>query len=205
MGLYGFIGDTADRQDHHRQHFGILAFVSNRNMGSIHIVDESITGQTGMREQRLGCLVSMLKAGDTLVVSELSRIGRSALEVMDLLIFLVKKGVEILVVNGGPDLGVSFERHGLTLVLSLVAELKKEMSDRRTKESTGRKEGKVLGRPVGSLGISKLDGKESEIKQLLKDGKTKAEIARGLSISRPALHDFIVSRKLAVGSRQNSQ
>jgi DNA invertase Pin-like site-specific DNA recombinase len=195
MGLYGFIGDTADRQDHHRQHFGILGFVSNRNMGSIHIVDDSASG-AAVQNHRFGDLVSWLIAGDILIVSELSCLGRSTAEVIDLVVFLIKKGVEIQVVNVPNGLGS--ERNCQSFVISLIAELKKEMADRRTKESTGRKEGKVPGRPVGSLGASKLNGKESEITQLLEDGMTKAEIARRFQISRPALHDFIVSRKLAV-------
>jgi len=54
----------------------------------------------------------------------------------------------------------------------------------------------VHGRPVGSIGVSRLDGHEEEIVKLLSDGVAKAEIARQMDVSRPALHDFIVSRKL---------
>jgi DNA invertase Pin-like site-specific DNA recombinase len=196
MGLYGFIGDIADREDHFRQHFGILSFVSNRSMGHIHIIEESVPGLAGMPERRLGDLVVALSVGDALVISELTRIGRTTFEVMDLLIFLVKKGVEIHVVSDRHDLG-GIERPGQSLVLCLIAELKKEMAGGSTKASANRKEGKVLGRPVGSLGVSKLDGKEMEIRCLLEKGETKASIARTFNISRPTLHDFVVSRKLA--------
>jgi putative DNA-invertase from lambdoid prophage Rac len=196
MGLYGYIGDIADRDDHLRQHFGILSFASNRSMGHIHIIEESVPGQAGMPERRLGDLVVAIGAGDALVVSELTRVGRTTVEVMDLLVFLVKKGVEIHVVNDRHGLG-GVERPGQSLVLWLIAELKKEMAAGRAKVSVNRKEGKAPGRPVGSLGISKLDGNEAEIQQMLEAGTSKAQIAKRLNISRPALHDFIVSRNLA--------
>jgi DNA-binding CsgD family transcriptional regulator len=48
------------------------------------------------------------------------------------------------------------------------------------------------------LGKSKLDGKESEIKDLLAKGVTKANIAKILGVSWPTLQNFIKTRKLPV-------
>ena len=59
-----------------------------------------------------------------------------------------------------------------------------------------RAKGKLLGRPKGTLGKSKLDGKEKEIKNLLEKKVSKASIAKIFEISRPALYSFIKTRKL---------
>jgi hypothetical protein len=48
----------------------------------------------------------------------------------------------------------------------------------------------LLGRPKGALGKSKLDGKEEEIRTLLKKTVSKASIAKIVGVSRTALHDF---------------
>jgi DNA invertase Pin-like site-specific DNA recombinase len=73
----------------------------------------------------------------------------------------------------------------------------------KTKEALARlkSEGKKLGRAVGTLGVSKLTGKIDEIKMLLVHKVAKAAIARMINVSRPALYDFIESRRLKVQSK----
>jgi DNA invertase Pin-like site-specific DNA recombinase len=68
----------------------------------------------------------------------------------------------------------------------------------RTKEglAAARAKGRLLGRPKGALGKSKLDGKEGEIRILLEKTVSKASIAKIVGVSRTALHHFIRTRKL---------
>ena len=69
----------------------------------------------------------------------------------------------------------------------------------RTKEglSRAKSEGKLLGRPKGSIGKSKLDGKEKEIKEYLKKGVNKQNIARIYGVSWSTIDNFILSRGIA--------
>ena len=70
----------------------------------------------------------------------------------------------------------------------------------RTKEGLAAKaKGKLLGRPKGALGTSKLDGKEQDIRALLGKDVSKASIAKILDVSRSALYHFIQTRKIAPG------
>ena len=58
-------------------------------------------------------------------------------------------------------------------LFGLFAEVKRDLISQRTKEglAAARAKGRLLGRPKGSLGKCKLDGKEGEIRMLLeKDG-----------------------------------
>ena len=59
--------------------------------------------------------------------------------------------------------------------------------------------GKLLGRPKGALGKSRLDGKEQDIRVLLGKEVSKASIAKILDVSRSALYHFIQTRKIAPG------
>jgi hypothetical protein len=61
---------------------------------------------------------------------------------------------------------------------------------------SARTKGRLLGRPKGVLGKSKLDGKEEEIRMLLGKEVSKASIAKIVSVSRTVLHHFIRTRKL---------
>jgi DNA invertase Pin-like site-specific DNA recombinase len=82
---------------------------------------------------------------------------------------------------------------------ALFAELERDLISERTKEGLARvrEEGKLLGRPKGSLGKSKLDGKEQEIEKLIKLGVTKANIAKIVGCSWTALDSFIKTRELS--------
>ncbi len=52
-------------------------------------------------------------------------------------------------------------------------------------------QGKLLGRPKGALGKSRLDDKEQDIRVLLGKNVSKASIAKILDVSRSALYHFI--------------
>ena len=71
----------------------------------------------------------------------------------------------------------------------------------RTREglARARASGKKLGRPKGSLGVSRLDGKEDEIRRFLKLGVSKSAIAEITWVSRPTLYHFVSSRGLSPG------
>jgi DNA invertase Pin-like site-specific DNA recombinase len=84
-------------------------------------------------------------------------------------------------------------------LFGLFAEVERDLISERTKEglAAARAKGRLLGRPKGSLGQSKLDGKEAEIRLLLEKEVSKASIAKIVEVSRTALLHFIRTRKLA--------
>lgn len=83
-------------------------------------------------------------------------------------------------------------------MFSLFAEIERDLISERTKEglARARAQGKVLGRPKGSLGKSVLDGKEDQIKDLLRKKVSKASIAKIYGVSWPAAANFIRTRRL---------
>ena len=75
-----------------------------------------------------------------------------------------------------------------------------------TKEglAAARARGRWLGRPKGSFGPSRLDGKEGEISMLLGQRVSKASIAKLLEVAPSTLHSFIQSRRLAPKKRRQA-
>ena len=84
-------------------------------------------------------------------------------------------------------------------MFSLFAEIQRDLISERTKEGLerARAKGKLLGRPKGSLGKSRLDGREAEIRELMNKKVIKANIAKILGVSWPTLPNFIRTRGLA--------
>src|SRR3954463_2029284 len=83
-------------------------------------------------------------------------------------------------------------------LFGLFAEVERDLISERTKEglAAARAKGRLLGRPKGSRGKSKLDGKEGEIRMLLEKTVSQASVAKIVGVSRTALHHFIRTRKL---------
>jgi len=84
-------------------------------------------------------------------------------------------------------------------MFSLFSEIERDLISERTKEGLkrARAEGKLLGRPKGTLGKSKLNGKEKEIEKYIELGVNKTNIARIFGVGWTTLNNFIKTRKLA--------
>ena len=147
--------------------------------------------------------MAVLDPGDRLVVSELSRLGRSLGEVVALLDAIAKASVAFVAVKEN----IRFEGHQdlrtkvMTTLFALFAEVERDLISERTREglAKARAAGKKLGRPKGSLGVSRLDGREDEIRHFLKLGVSKSSIAKITGVTRPTLYNFIATRALNAG------
>ena len=106
----------------------------------------------------------------------------------------IKEGIEF---DGKQDLRTKV----MIALFGLFAEVERDLISERTKEglAAAKAKGKLLGRPKGALGTSRLDGKEPDIRELLGKDVSKASIAKILGVSRSALYHFIETRKIAPG------
>ena len=59
-----------------------------------------------------------------------------------------------------------------------------------------RASGRKLGRPKGSLGVSRLNGKEDDIRRFLDLDLSKTAIAKLTGVSRTTLYSFMSTRRL---------
>ena len=86
----------------------------------------------------------------------------------------------------------------MTTLFALFAEVERDLISERTREglARARSSGRKLGRPKGSLGVSRLDGKEDEIRHFLELGVSKTAIAKITGVSRTALYSFMSTRGL---------
>ena len=87
----------------------------------------------------------------------------------------------------------------MTTLFALFAEVERDLISERTREglAKARASGNTLGRPKGSLGVSRLNGKEDEIRQFIELGVSKNAIAKITGVSRQTLYHFIRTRGIA--------
>ena len=197
--IYAYVRVSKDKQTTDNQRFEILKFADEKRLQIHQWVDETVTGVKKARLRKLGPLLERMNANDILIVSEISRLGRSLMEVMSILYQLMEKDVKVFTVKERYELGNNINAKVLAFAFSLSAEIERQMISSRTKEALARKksEGTQLGRPKGRLSkVTKLTGKENDILALLRKHVSHSAIARLMEVNRTTVRNFILSRKL---------
>jgi DNA invertase Pin-like site-specific DNA recombinase len=197
----GYIRVSKVDQQIDSQRLAILDY-AHKNKIKIHeFIEINMSSRKTPHERGIDALIQKLSPNDRLIVSELSRLGRSLGQIIHIVDQLIKKRVsfiairENIVINGQKQ---DIQTKVMVAMFGLFAEIERDLISERTKEglAAARAKGKLLGRPKGTLGKSRLDGKEDEIKNLLEKKVSKASISKIYEISRPALLSFIKTRKL---------
>ena len=143
--------------------------------------DAGVSGSVpAMERPAFKAMIGKIRAGETLVVSKLDRLGRDSIDVLITLSLLKKMKVKVVCLQlGSLDLNSAAGKLMLTM-LSAVAEMEKSLLIERTKAGQARAwtEGKQKGRPVLTTEKQRL-----QIKEILKTTSV-SQVARDFSISR---------------------
>jgi DNA invertase Pin-like site-specific DNA recombinase len=188
---------SSDEQDTEKNKADVLKFANDRDFGKVHFVEEKVSGTRSWKERKIKKIIDDMKEGDRLIVPELSRLGRSMLEIMEILAIAKEKGIEIYDVKNGWELNGSIQSKVMALVFSIAAEIERDLISKRTMEGlrAARAKGKLLGRPKGP-GKSKLDKHREEIISLIKTGSTQIYIAKKYGTSQPNLYNWVKKNEL---------
>lgn len=184
---------STESQDVEKNKAAVLEFANVRDFGQVEFVTETASGKKSWKERAIKDIIDDLGKGDRLVVPELSRLGRSTLEVLEILEVAKGKGIDIYSVKEGLALnGNGMQAKIMSTMLALFADLEREFISQRTKEALKARKaaGVKLGRPKGP-GKSKLDEHREEIIALLKNGATKAYVSRRYDVTTPTLYNWI--------------
>jgi len=175
----------------------ILLLAHRKELGHVHFVEETVSGRVPWRQRKLATILEDLRPGDTLVVSELSRLGRSMLECMEILAIATQKGLKLHTVKGEWQLDSSLQSKIMAMVFAMAAEIERDLISQRTTEALRVKKaaGVQLGRPRGP-GKSKLDRYQPEIEGLLANGATQRFIAKRYGTTEGNLHHWLQKRGL---------
>jgi DNA invertase Pin-like site-specific DNA recombinase len=182
------------------QKLAVLDYARQKRFVIDRFVEAHASSRKGRDQRRIDELLGTLAVGDRLVVSELSRLGRSLSQVIQIVDDLVKRKVRFIAIKeairfeGKQDMQTKV----MVALFGLFAEVERDLISERTKEglAAARAKGRLLGRPKGSVGTSKLDGKEEEIRMLLEKQVSKASVAKIVGVSSTNLRHFIRTRKL---------
>jgi DNA invertase Pin-like site-specific DNA recombinase len=179
-------------QDTEKNKMEILKMANEKDFGQVLFVEEKASGKKSWKERKIHQIINDLAEGDRLIVPELSRLGRSMLEIMEILSIARQKGICIYAVKGGWELNGTIQSKVMAMAFSIASEIERDLISKRTKEAlkARKAQGMKLGRPKGA-GKYKLDAYREEIIALLKNGSTKKYVAKKYGTSPPNLHNWL--------------
>lgn len=184
-------------QDIEKNKADILKFANSLELGHVHFVEEKVSGKISWRKRMIADILDDAQAGDTIMVSELSRLGRSMLECMEILSIAAQKGVNVYAIKGNWRLDSSIQSKIIAMAFAMASEIERDLISKRTKEAlVARKaSGMKLGRPKG-VGKSKLDQYRPEIEAMMSNGSTQTFIAKRYGTTEANLHHWLKMRGL---------
>lgn len=195
--IYGYIRVSTDKQTVENQRYEINRFCINEEMIVDKWIKETISGTKAIEDRQLGELLKIMKAGDVLVCTELSRLGRNLLMIMGVLNECMNRDIQVWTIKDNYRLGNDINSKVLAFAFGLSAEIERNLISQRTKEALARKraEGVILGRPKGSKSKKvKLSGREKQIQELLDKNISYSAIGRLLSVHRLTVSKFVKER-----------
>jgi DNA invertase Pin-like site-specific DNA recombinase len=198
---YAYLRTSTDKQDLNNQKLESLEYARRHDLKVDEFIEIAISSRKTPKQRRIDELLTKLAAADTLMVSELSRLGRSTAEVIGLINELIHRQIRVIVIKQGLDIKQNHDLQSKVMVtlFSLFAELERDLISLRTKEALAAKksQGIKLGKPKGTLQASKFDQHRQTILDLLAKGLSVRKIAKYLGYTDPrGLNTYVNKRGL---------
>lgn len=190
--IYAYIRVSTDKQHTFNQKFEIERYLKRKELSVGKWVEETVSGIKKTSDRKLGKLLKKMNAGDLLIVSEISRLGRDLLNIMGILHFSMEKKLKIVAIKENYELGDNINSKVLAFAFGLSAEIERCLISARTKEALAKRkaDGVILGRPNGR-DYKILSEQKELVFELLHSGISKVDIISRLGIKRSSLYNFI--------------
>jgi DNA invertase Pin-like site-specific DNA recombinase len=200
MTHFAYLRVSTDHQEAKNQKLGVLDYCNCQGITPIKFIEDIVSGKTPWRERAIGNLLEKAVTGDVIIVAEVSRLGRSTLQVLEILEMAAQKGVSVHIAKNRIIMDGSLQATITATILGLAAQIEREFISARTKEALTKckMEGIKLGRPKGQANLLKLDASHDEITAYLKKDINKRAIAKLIECSPSTLYKWLKRRHIHV-------
>ncbi len=171
----------------------IRRYAENKNLVIDRWVTEVASGSRKGNDRKLGTLLKQMKRGDTLIVTEVSRLSRTLTDIMGIMGLCLEKGINLYTTKEGYSFDNSINSKVLCFAFGLVAEIERNLISLRTREALAlrKAEGIALGRKAGSYTKRNiLVDNAAQIVRMLRQDKSVADICCHFQVSRDTFAKF---------------
>ena len=206
--ILGYIRISTSLQDLKNQKNSINEFARRNKFVVDKFIEVEVSSRRNQNNRKITEIFSTLKKDDILIITELSRLGRSLTEILKIVNGLIEKKIKLITIKEGLDLK---NKHSMQSKISitmfaLFAELERDLISDRTKVALAAKkaQGIKLGRPKGA-GKSKLEPHKEQIQELLDKKVSMLSISKILGVTYPTLFSFIKVRNMKDAAKKKNK
>lgn len=195
MANIGYIRVSSSKQTFQHQKYEITNFALKNGIKIDKWIEETISSRKALDKRKLSEVLSNLQENDRLITCEISRLGRSLLEVMMILQTCLNKNCQVWTLKENYRLGNDIQSKVMAFAFGLAAEIERQLISQRTKSSLAniKANGKKLGRPLNSKTKKlKLSKNQKRIQKLLEKGVSKSQIAKIFGVQRSTLRQYLI-------------
>jgi DNA invertase Pin-like site-specific DNA recombinase len=205
--IIAYIRVSTDKQNLENQKHKILQYAQSNKIIVDEFIEIEISSKGDAKKRLIDSLFDKLEDGDTLICTELSRLGRNMLEILNLIQRFNDNNIKLIFVNQ-PELSTNQNNALSSLLLAIYgyfAQTEREIISERTKQglAAAKASGKQLGRPKGAKAKNRvLDPYNLEILELLNMKIPQSSI---LKMINPKLEKEITITSLRYHIQNNKQ
>lgn len=191
--IIGYLRVSTEKQNPENQRDEIRRFAEEKSLAVDSWVVETVSGKIVHKKRKLGRLLRKMNKGDTLIVTEISRLSRSLTEIMAIMGECLDRQINIYTTKERYTFDNSINSKVLCFAFGLVAEIERNLISMRTKEALAlkRAEGVRLGRRPGSdVKMQVIRDNSARIDAMLAAGMPVTKICRKIGISRNTWYKF---------------
>ena len=138
--IYAYLRVSTALQDEQNQRLGIEQYASRMGNKIDKYIIDKVSGVKDPKKRNLGKLLKKLKTGDTILVSEISRLSRRLFDLIEIINTLLKKDINLHAVKENFDLGNNIQSQVIVFAFGLAASIERDLIAR---EEAARIDGSV--------------------------------------------------------------
>jgi DNA invertase Pin-like site-specific DNA recombinase len=197
MTNFAYLRVSTSKQDTENQKLSVLDYCNRHNLVPVKYIEDTSSGKLHWQDRPIGAILEQANADDHIIVAEVSRLGRSTLQVLEILEHAARAKVSVHIAKSNMVMDSSMQSTITATILGLAAQIEREFISARTKEALSQRkaQGIKLGRPKGQASTLRLDAEREQITDYLTKGVSKRSIAKIIECSPATLYNWLKRRK----------
>ncbi len=192
--IYAYVRVSSEKQTWENQSFAIKEYEKLNNITVDKWIEETISSRKPLNKRSLGQLLETIQKGDSIIITEISRLARNLYELASILQSAIDKGVDVISIKENYHFKNDIQSKVMAYTFGIASEIEREMISTRTKMCMEKlkQQNVKLGRPIGAKSRHlKLTKNTKKILKYLSQGISQAQIAKMLGVDATTMCRFL--------------
>ncbi len=197
--IYAYVRVSSEKQTRDNQSFAIKEYEKLNKVMVDKWIEETISSRKPLKKRALGELLEIIGTGDSIIVTEISRLARNLYELAAILQHAIDKGVDVISIKENYHFKNDIQSKVMAYTFGIASEIEREIISTRTKMCMAKlkQQNVKLGRPFGAKNKKlKLAKNTEKILNYLSQGISQAQIARMLDVDATTVCRFLKQTEL---------